>query len=253
MARADESLAKQVERWCHYGAQLVAHAAIHALPGRGLRDHCSLDEPACSRNFAVRDYRHHVLGRDTPACCRAHLLGVLDDVVTCLEGTDWTWFVFWGGFLGSARSGQLVPWDRDVDIVVVDVAAPELIAALTPLTGRGRRLRPRGATTPHRVRVQASVRNGIGVDVERWRQDGDVLVALDPAIDARPRLDRLLPLAERPLAGRFLPMPRSPALLTDLYGPDWATRGVRVEQRFGRRVVDLVPAGEPKTVMLPTP
>ncbi|MGE0190527.1 MAG: hypothetical protein AB7T63_00660 [Planctomycetota bacterium] len=253
MARTDESLAKQAERWCHYGAQLVAHAAVHALPGRGLRERCSLDEPACARNFAVRGYRHHVLGHDTPACCRMHLLGVLDDVVACLEPTDWTWFVFWGGFLGSARDGELVPWDRDLDIAVVDVAASDLLAVLEPLTGRGRHLRLRGATTPHLVRVQASSRNGIGVDVERWRREGDVLVALDPDIAARPRVDLVLPLVGRPLAGRGLRMPRSPALLADLYGPDWATRGVRVEQRFGRRVVDLLPAGGPQALALPIP
>lgn len=242
MARTDEALAKQAERWCHYGTQIAWHAAVHALPGREPRLRCTLDEPACAKNFAVRGYRHHVLGRDTPPCCREHLLDVLDDVTACLERTGWTWFVFWGGFLGAARCGDLVPWDRDLDLAVVDVPVGDLLDALAVL-GReaGRHLRPRGASTPHLVRIQASRANAIGVDVELWRRRGDVLVADDRGISVRPALERVLPLVNRPLAGRSLPMPRSLGLLDDLYGAAWATRGVRVEQRFGRRIVELTP------------
>ena len=254
MARSRETSAKQVERWCHYGAQIAWHAAAHGVRGRAARARCTLDEPACAKNFAVRGYRHHVLGHDTPACCREHLLDVLDDVVARLARTGWTWFVFWGGFLGSARRGDLVPWDRDLDLVVVDVPFGDLVEVLAPLaTQAGRHLRPRGPTTPHLVRVQASRANAVGVDVELWRRCGDVLVADDPEIAVRPALERVLPLVDRPLAGRSLPMPRALGLLDDLYGPAWATRGVRVEQRFGRRVVDLTPNPTPAPPALPTP
>ena len=41
--------------------------------------------------------------------------------------------------------------------------------------------------------------------------------------------------------------------IDDLYGPAWSRRGVRVEQRFGRRVVDLTPNPTPAPLALPTP
>ena len=231
---------RRLERRGHYGLQVAAHAVVHTLTGRRPRDACRLEEAACARNFAVRGYRHHVRGLDTPPCCRGRLLEVLDEVTALLHGTGWCWFAFWGTWLGAVRHEGLIPWDRDADLVVLDVEPAEIVEVLAPLTrGRApRRLRQRPAV-PGVVTVQASRTNGVGVDVEAWRSRGDRLEAHDPAVGERPRRAEVFPLARRAFEGRPLPVPRDLALLRRLYGPDCLVRGVRFEQRLGDRRVAL--------------
>lgn len=231
-----ESLRVRFERRLHYGLQIVAHSVARVALRPWMRDACRLEGPDCARDFFARGYRHHVRGADTPPCCRRHLHSVLGDVARALDAAAVTWFACWGTFLGAVRHRDLIPWDRDADVVVL---APERERALAALQALGRPLRHGFGGSPDVLRVQASPTNRVGVDVEFWRPTAAGLVHADAqGVTVLPG-DAVFPLVRRPFGALSLPTPCHSGLLERLYGPGCLTRGRRHEQRFGRTWVDL--------------
>lgn len=199
---------------------------------------CSLEGPACARDFFARGYRHHVRGADTPPCCRRHLGAVLSEVASALDASGVAWFACWGTFLGAVRHGDLIPWDRDADLVVLERDRERVLAALEELE-RPIHLGFGGA--PDVLRVSASASNQIGVDVELWQEADGALVQHGPTGALRLACEDVFPLLRRRFGALTLPTPRRIAVLAQLYGPDCLTQGVRTEQRFGCSTVRIGP------------
>lgn len=232
-------------RW-RYVPRLAGHAVYRTLLAPWVRAECRPDEPACARNFAVRGYRHHTRGLDTPPCCRGRLLDLLGRVGAALTAAQVPWFAFWGTFLGAVRHAGPIPWDRDADLVLLERDRARVLTAVAPLVGRGAGGAwlhvPRGAAST--VRVQVSARNTIGVDLEFWCEDGADWVHEEQGVVHRFAAADLAPLTPRAFAGLWLPTPATTRALRAHYGPDCLTRGHRRDQRFGNPWVAL-DGGEP--------
>lgn len=55
---------------------------------------------------------------NTPPCCRHHLLEMLKNLVTILRGYSIDYFLVFGGVIGWHRNGKMVPYDRDLDVII---------------------------------------------------------------------------------------------------------------------------------------
>ncbi len=233
-----------------YATRLLLHAACRRVLGPRMRAGCRIDEPPCARNFAVRGYRHHTRGLDLPSCCRARLLQVLDEVTARLDDAGVRWFAYWGTFLGAVRHGDLIPWDRDVDLIVRESDRAAALAALRPLEHRRRGAACRHLALdyggePEVLRVQASALNTIGVDVEFWREGEVAWTHRERAGTVALPVEMLFPQRDRPLAHRTVPTPASTRALLVHYGPTCLTLGHRREQRFGDPWVPIPATARP--------
>ena len=206
----------------------MLHRLWAGFAGRRVRAECDPDEPACAANFGTRGYCHHVRGADTPPCCRRRIVDVLEAVAGALDGAGVPWFAFWGTFLGAVRHAGPIPWDRDADVVVLDRDRGPATEALHALarSAAGVALRRTGADA---VRVCVSEANRVGVDVELWREEGDLLVHGGTRVARR----LLEPIRRWPFGRLCVPAPARTDALLQLYGPECLRRGFRSEQRFG--------------------
>lgn len=63
-------------------------------------------------------------GRWTPPCCLEHLRTTARYVFSILEKNDVRYWLEGGSLLGAARSGDIIPWDYDVDIGIYQEDIP---------------------------------------------------------------------------------------------------------------------------------
>lgn len=65
----------------------------------------------------VQDTPHYLYDqRWTPPCCLAHLRQLVHHVFTVLEKCHVRYWLEGGSLLGALRSGDIIPWDYDVDV-----------------------------------------------------------------------------------------------------------------------------------------
>lgn len=53
-------------------------------------------------------------------CCKNHLIELLSYIVQVLDENDIIYFLDYGTLLGCVRNNSFIPWDKDVDIGVID-------------------------------------------------------------------------------------------------------------------------------------
>ena len=107
-----------------------------------------------------------------PACCTAHLLEMTFAVADVLERHGITFWLDYGTLLGAVRSGELIPWDDDVDLGILAADLPRVHALGEEIARAGfwLDLRTEGVT-----RVAYSHTNLQYVDLFAWHEHEGLL------------------------------------------------------------------------------
>ena len=79
---------------------------------------CSRSTPRCFGTIIDDTPEYLPSGRWTPPCCLKNLAAVTLYVIETLESQGVRYWLEGGSLLGAARTGQIIPWDYDVDIGV---------------------------------------------------------------------------------------------------------------------------------------
>lgn len=141
-----------------------------------------------------------------------NLLYMLDSFQAVMAGRPVTWWIDYGCLLGAWRTGELLPWDHDLDIsyLATDRAA---------LNGAGPALSQRGIGLD--LGYYGMYYRGTKLDLEPWSRHGDLLVRTDPTrrdwlsnlhdANCDDFLAALIePLWQIRLCGRLVPCPQDP-------------------------------------------
>ncbi|NXY12625.1 FKRP protein, partial [Pteruthius melanotis] len=90
---------------------------LEVLPDGRHRWHgCDKDTPRCFPTIHAQTPQYLLGGRWTPPCCLRALRATARRVVAELEAAGVRYWLEGGSLLGAVRSGDLIPWDYDVDV-----------------------------------------------------------------------------------------------------------------------------------------
>ncbi|NXT79913.1 FKRP protein, partial [Zapornia atra] len=77
---------------------------------------CSKETPRCFGTIHAQTPQYLLSGRWTPPCCLRALRATARHVVSILEAAGIRYWLEGGSLLGAVRSGDIIPWDYDVDL-----------------------------------------------------------------------------------------------------------------------------------------
>jgi hypothetical protein len=184
------------------------------------RSGCTAETKACEFWRVGGDYVR-------PECCTAHLVELAHFAGELLERHGITHWLDFGTLLGAVRDGEMIPWDYDVDIGMLDTQTEQLLGLSNEIEAAGHHL----VRVPGCIMLSYSAVNSLSVDIWPWILRDDCLEITHPDPITWPGMaDRLafpLRYLERPetvsLYGRGFPAP-SPVgrfLSEHRYGPDY--------------------------------
>ncbi len=184
---------------------------------------CTRDTPQCE----IRTWGADAL---RPDCCTEHLLELTGFVDDLLERHGIVHWLDYGTLLGAVRNGELIPWDGDVDLGILDRDVEAVLALAPEVEQAGYVVKLVGESV---VRVSYSSVNDSHVDLFAWREEnGSLRHDEDPAFQWPGMTDRTTfaktyveTLAWVELHGRAFPAPHDPHrfLRDHRYGPDYLT------------------------------
>ncbi|NXS12245.1 FKRP protein, partial [Neodrepanis coruscans] len=92
---------------------------------------CTKDTPRCFGTIYQQTPQYLMAGRWTPPCCLRALRETARHVVGELEKAGVRYWLEGGSLLGAVRSGDIIPWDYDVDLGIYreDLAKCRWLAA----------------------------------------------------------------------------------------------------------------------------
>lgn len=105
-----------------------------------------------------------------PACCTQHLKDLLFFTHGLLEQHGIPHWLDYGSLLGAARTGELIPWDGDVDFGVLCSDLERVRKLADEVASAGHIL---NVDDPLVWRVELSSTNLLHVDLFPWREEGD--------------------------------------------------------------------------------
>lgn len=181
---------------------------------------CTRDSIRCEYNVKNKHYKYTLLGKNTPTCCLTHLYEITRDITSLLnkEGVDY--FIMYGTLLGQVRHNQtFIPWDTDVDIVVIDKDKEKVVRLLTkklPTTYdlmEGEKI----------LKVNFSKSNHLHADIYFWEEKAGVLIDTlnDYWVKNRVKKNDVFPLSISKLYDLDVKVPKNSIhVLKDTYGAD---------------------------------
>lgn len=115
---------------------------------------------------------------------REALRRILKDVAFVLNRHGIDYWADFGTLLGLSRDGDVILGDKDVDLCVLDVERPRVMAAQADFAARGYRLTGEGGAARKLMRV-FDQKTPFYADIYPYAHDGDILRSvLDPRDDA---------------------------------------------------------------------
>lgn len=153
---------------------------------------------------------------------RAALRRILKDVTEVLNRHGVDYWADFGTLLGLVRDGDVILGDKDVDLCVLDVERPRVMAAQADFVARGYRLTGEGGAARKLMRV-FDRRTPFYADIYPYSHHGDTLSSvLDPRDDAPASLVMNRTTAD--FQGEAVSIPReAERLLEYRYGPTFKT------------------------------
>lgn len=154
---------------------------------------------------------------------RRHALRrILKDVTEVMSAHGVSYWADFGTLLGLVRDGDIILGDKDVDLCVLDVERPRVMAAQADFAARGYRLTGEGGAARKLMRVFDG-RTPFYADIYPYTHDGDTLRSvLDPRDDAPAAL--VMDKTTVDFQGAPVSLPReAERLLEYRYGPTFRT------------------------------
>ncbi len=134
---------------------------------------CDKEGIRCEYDIANQNYKYTLLGKDTPTCCLTHLYDIMKDVTTLFNKEDINYFIMYGTLLGQVRHNQsFIPWDTDVDIVVMKKDKPKVIKLLKESLCRSYEL----IDSQNVLKINYSKTNHLHADIYFWNENDDELI-----------------------------------------------------------------------------
>jgi len=170
-----------------------------------------------------------------PPCCTEHLLELIGFTSDLLARHGIMHWLDWGTLLGVVREGQLIPWDGDADLSILQRDEDAVLALEEEFAAAGHHLERPGLWRGHRgvIRIRYSKVNRAHLDLFMWQVCDGVVLPLEGAGEGWPGMagrlvfpERFItPLGEVSLNGRRVPAPTpvEEFLREHRYGPGWAT------------------------------
>lgn len=153
---------------------------------------------------------------------REALRRILRDVAEVLNRHGIDYWADFGTLLGLVREGDVILGDKDVDLCVLDVERPRVMAAMADFAERGYRLTGEGGAARKIMRV-FDRRTPFYVDLYPFVREGGVVRSpIDPREDAPASL--VMDRATAEFLGVAVSIPRDPERLLEYrYGPSFKT------------------------------
>jgi LicD family len=170
-----------------------------------------------------------------PPCCTEHLLELIGFTSDLLARHGIVHWLDWGTLLGVVREGQLIPWDGDADLSILQRDEDAVLALEEEFAAAGHYLERPSLWRGHRgvIRIRYSKVNRGHLDLFMWQRRDGILQPLEGGEEAWPGMASrvvfperfILPLGEVALNGHSFPAPTSVEefLREHRYGPGWET------------------------------
>jgi hypothetical protein len=180
----------------------------------------------CTAATKACEFRRWGGNHTRPACCTSHLVELTFSTHDLLTRHGITHWLDFGSLLGAVRGGELIPWDGDVDLGILEQDLGSILALASEVETAGHQLE----TVTQGLRINYSAVNTLHVDLFPWRPRDDQLEAVHrfdewPGMEGSSGfphryIESLEPvmLHERPFPA---PSPVHEFLKDHRYGPDY--------------------------------
>jgi len=188
---------------------------------------CTKDSIRCEYDIKNKNYKYTLLGKDTPICCLTHLYEITRDTISILNKENIDYFIMYGTLLGQVRHNQsFIPWDTDVDIVVMQKDKSKVIDILNKKLANTYEL----VESKKILKVNFSKLNHLHADIYFWEEKDNILIDSlnDYWIKSRVKKNDIFPLTLDKLYDLDVKVPRNKEqILKDTYGEDCLDRAYK--------------------------
>jgi len=173
-------------------------------------------EPCTVKTVACTLDPNHTM----PECCYSHLKEMILYLCKTFEEKNMRYWIDYGTLLGAARDGNIIPWDDDGDMGILESDLPKLIKLSKEVVHLGYEMNVTTVYNQGLARLFYSRMNRRYVDIYVWHDYGTFITNGGYKIDK----GLFTPLREINLHGQMVKCLNNYELyLEGLYGIDWQT------------------------------
>jgi len=207
------------------------------------KDSCNKDGIRCEYDIKNIYYKYTLSGKDTPTCCLTHLYEILRDIAGILNDENIDYFIMYGTLLGQVRHSQtFIPWDTDVDIVVMTKDKDRVVEILKKRFSTKYNL----VENQNVLKINYSNTNHLHADIYFWDESNNELIDSinDGWIQNRIKEEDVFPLTMSKLYDIDVKVPKnSEKVLKDTYGKNCLEKAYK-KYAFKRETLDNFTSGK---------